>query len=178
MRRGSISSVLLVCGGGVQSILLLPLMARCIETIDLCIIYFIIIISNVYKDMSSWKKQKYYTNNKNQFTNYFSEKCVLTLFLKAPKGNNLISKSREFHNVGAAYINGLSKNELAHVLLIGGTHNKQGSNDARIRIVVLLTLSLIKSHTYSGAVLLTALCMFYVCCSELCGECLLCSGRC
>ena len=49
----------------------------------------------------------------------------------------------------------LSKNELAHVLLIGGTHNKQGSNDARVRIVVLLTLSLIKSHKYSGAVLLT-----------------------
>ena len=26
----------------------------------------------------------------------------------------------------------LSKNELAHVLLIGGTHNKQGSKDARV----------------------------------------------
>ena len=34
---GSISSELLVCGGGVRSILLLPLVARCIETIDLCI---------------------------------------------------------------------------------------------------------------------------------------------
>ena len=40
----------------------------------------------------------------------------------------------------------LLKNELAHVLLIGGTHNKRGSKDARVRIVVLLTLSLIKSH--------------------------------
>ena len=49
--------------------------------------------------------------------------------------------------------------ELAHVLLIGGTHNKQGSKDARERIVVLLTLKLIKSHKYSGAVLLTALCV-------------------
>ena len=46
-----------------------------------------------------------------------------------------------------------------YVLLIGGTHNKQGSKDARVRIVVLLTLSLIKSHKYSGAVLLTALCV-------------------
>ena len=64
-----------------------------------------------------------------------------------------------FHNVGAAYTKDLSKNELAHVLLIGGTHNKQGSKDARVRIVVLLTLSLIKSHKYSGAVLLTALCV-------------------
>ena len=37
MRRGSISSVLLVCGVGVRSILLLPLVARCLETIDVCI---------------------------------------------------------------------------------------------------------------------------------------------
>ena len=28
---------LLVCGGGVRSILLLPLVARCLETIDVCI---------------------------------------------------------------------------------------------------------------------------------------------
>ena len=82
----------------------------------------------------------------------------LNFFLKASKGNNRISKSRAFHNVGA-YTKDLSKNELAHVLLIGGTHNKQGSKDARVRIVVLLTLSLIKSHKYSGAVLLTALCV-------------------
>ena len=35
--RGSISSELQVCGGGVRSILLLPLVARCLETIDVCI---------------------------------------------------------------------------------------------------------------------------------------------
>ena len=35
--RGSISSELLVCGGGVRSILLSPLVARCLETIDVCI---------------------------------------------------------------------------------------------------------------------------------------------
>ena len=69
----------------------------------------------------------------------------LDSFLKALKGNNLISKSRVFHNVGAAYTNDRSKNEFAHLLLIGGTHNKQGSKDARVRIVVLLTLNLIKS---------------------------------
>ena len=60
-----------------------------------------------------------------------------------------------FHNVGAAYTKDISKNELARVLLIGGTHNKQGSKDARVRI----TISLIKSHKYSGAVLLTAFCV-------------------
>ena len=37
VRQGSISSELLVCGGGVRSILLLPLVARCLETIDVCI---------------------------------------------------------------------------------------------------------------------------------------------
>ena len=64
-----------------------------------------------------------------------------------------------FRNVGAAYTKDRSKNELAHLLLIWGTHNKQGSKDARVRIVVPLTLNLIKSHKYSGAVLLTALCV-------------------
>ena len=83
----------------------------------------------------------------------------LNSFLKASKGNNRISKSRAFHNVGAAYTKDLSKNELAHVLLIGGTHNKQGSKDACVRIVVLLTLSLIKSHKYSGVVLLIVVCV-------------------
>ena len=37
VRRGSISSELLRCGGGVHIILLLPLVARCLETIDVCI---------------------------------------------------------------------------------------------------------------------------------------------
>ena len=37
VRRGSISSELLMCGGGVRSILLLPLVARCLETIGVCI---------------------------------------------------------------------------------------------------------------------------------------------
>ena len=37
MRRGSLSSELLVCGGSVRSILLLSLVARCLETIDVCI---------------------------------------------------------------------------------------------------------------------------------------------
>ena len=83
----------------------------------------------------------------------------LNSFFESIKGQNRISKSRAFHNVGAAYTKDLSNNELAHILLIGGTHNKQGSKDARVRIVVLITLSLIKSHKYSGAVLLTALCV-------------------
>ena len=37
MMRGNISSELLMCGGGASSILLLPLVARCIETICVCI---------------------------------------------------------------------------------------------------------------------------------------------
>ena len=37
MRRGSLSSELIMCGGSVRSILLLFLVARCLETIDVCI---------------------------------------------------------------------------------------------------------------------------------------------
>ena len=37
VRRGSISLKLIMCGGGVRSILLLPLVARCLETLDVCI---------------------------------------------------------------------------------------------------------------------------------------------
>ena len=36
VRRGSLSSELLVCDGGVRNILLLPLVDRCLETIDVC----------------------------------------------------------------------------------------------------------------------------------------------
>ena len=37
VRRGSIFSELLMCGGGVCIILLWPLVGRCLETIDVCI---------------------------------------------------------------------------------------------------------------------------------------------
>ena len=37
VRWGSISSELLMCGGGVRCILLLSLVARCLETIDVCV---------------------------------------------------------------------------------------------------------------------------------------------
>ena len=37
VRLGSLSSELLMCGRGARSILLLPLVARCLETIDVCI---------------------------------------------------------------------------------------------------------------------------------------------
>ena len=47
VRRGSISSELLVCGGGVRSILLLPHVARCLETIDVCIWHMFVFMSVV-----------------------------------------------------------------------------------------------------------------------------------
>ena len=37
VKRESISSELIMCGGGVRSILLLPLVARCLDTLDVCI---------------------------------------------------------------------------------------------------------------------------------------------
>ena len=51
VRRGSISSELLVCGGGVRSILLLPLVARCLETIDVyiwCMFVFMSVVVTVW----------------------------------------------------------------------------------------------------------------------------------
>ena len=47
VRRGSISSELLMCSAGVRSILLLPLVARCLETIYVCIWYMLIFMSVV-----------------------------------------------------------------------------------------------------------------------------------
>ena len=47
VRRGSISSELLMCGGGVRSILVLPLVARCLETIDVCIWHIFVFMSGV-----------------------------------------------------------------------------------------------------------------------------------
>ena len=45
--RGSISSELIMCGGGVCSILLLPLVARWVETIDVCILHMFVLMSVV-----------------------------------------------------------------------------------------------------------------------------------
>ena len=47
VRRGSISSELIMCGGGVRSILFLPLVARCLETIDVCIWHMFVFMSVV-----------------------------------------------------------------------------------------------------------------------------------
>ena len=47
VRRGSLTSELLMCGGGACSILLLPLVARCLETIDACITRMFVFMSVV-----------------------------------------------------------------------------------------------------------------------------------
>ena len=47
VRRGSLFSELLMCGGGVRSILLMPLVARCLETIDVCIWHKFVFMSVV-----------------------------------------------------------------------------------------------------------------------------------
>ena len=51
VRRGSISSELLMYGGGVRSILFLPLVARCLETIDVfiwCMFVFMSVVLIVW----------------------------------------------------------------------------------------------------------------------------------
>ena len=47
VRRGIISSELIMCDRGVRSILLLTLVARCLETIDVCIWRMFVFISAV-----------------------------------------------------------------------------------------------------------------------------------
>ena len=54
VRRGSISSDLLMCGGGVRSILLLPLVVRCLETINVCI-WRMFFMSVVVRGVSLWE---------------------------------------------------------------------------------------------------------------------------
>ena len=53
--QGSISSELLMCGGGVRSILLLPLMARYLETIDVCIWLMFVFMSVVVAVWGLWE---------------------------------------------------------------------------------------------------------------------------
>ena len=55
VRRGRLSSELLTCGGGVRSILLLPLVARCIETIDVCIWRMFVFMSVVVTVWGLWE---------------------------------------------------------------------------------------------------------------------------
>ena len=47
VRRGIISSMLLMCGGGVRIILILPLVVRYMETIDVCIWIMFVFMSVV-----------------------------------------------------------------------------------------------------------------------------------
>ena len=56
VRRGKISSELLMCGGGVRSTLLLPLVARCLETIDVCIWHRFVFMSVVVVVWGSFGK--------------------------------------------------------------------------------------------------------------------------
>ena len=51
VRRGSISSELIMSGGGVRSIL--PLVARCLETIDVCIWHMFVFMSVVMTVLGS-----------------------------------------------------------------------------------------------------------------------------
>ena len=53
--QGSISSELLMRSGGARSILLLPLVARCLETIDVCIWYMFVFIYVVVIVLGLWE---------------------------------------------------------------------------------------------------------------------------
>ena len=55
VRQGSISSELLMCCGGVHNILLLPLMARCLETIYVCTCRMFVFMSVVVTVWGLWE---------------------------------------------------------------------------------------------------------------------------
>ena len=55
MRRGSLSSEMLMCVGGVRNILLLPLVARCLETIYVCIWGMFVFMSVVVTVWGLWE---------------------------------------------------------------------------------------------------------------------------
>ena len=55
VRRGGISLELLMCGGGVRIILLLPLVTRCLETIDVCIWRMFVFMSVVVIVWGLWE---------------------------------------------------------------------------------------------------------------------------
>ena len=48
VRWGSISSEMVMCGGGVRSILLLPFVARCLDTIGVCIWHMFVLMSDFF----------------------------------------------------------------------------------------------------------------------------------
>ena len=56
VRRGSTSSELLMCCGGVRSILLLSLVDRCLETIDVCIWRKFVLLSVVVTVWGLWER--------------------------------------------------------------------------------------------------------------------------
>ena len=55
VRRGSISTELLMCGGGGRSILLLPIVASCQETIDVYIWRMFVFMSVVVTVWGLWE---------------------------------------------------------------------------------------------------------------------------
>ena len=55
VRRVSLYSELVMCGGGVRIILLLPLVARCLETKDICIWRMFVFMSVVVTVWGLWK---------------------------------------------------------------------------------------------------------------------------
>ena len=54
VRQGSISSELLMCGGDVCSILLLPLVVRCLDRINVCIWRMFVFMSVVVTVWGLW----------------------------------------------------------------------------------------------------------------------------
>ena len=72
VRRVSLSSELLMCGGGVRSILLLHLVVRCLERIDVCIwrmfVFMSVVVFHVGQIVTSDKLSRRHVRHEEDFS--------------------------------------------------------------------------------------------------------------
>ena len=83
MRLGSLSSELLMCGGGVRSIFLLPLVARCLETIDVCIwrmFVFMSVVVTVWGLSAQGRRWAHYHYHLTFIMMYFLS-CIVYIYI-------------------------------------------------------------------------------------------------
>ena len=105
VRRGSISSKLIMCGGGVRSILLLPLVARCLETIDVCIqcmFVFLYVVATV------WVRWECLLCS-GRLYNGCDGCCVFCLYCDACSCSMSVSSCRCYMFVGLLFNNAVAK---------------------------------------------------------------------
>ena len=86
LRLGSISSELLMCSGGVRSILLLSPVSRCPETIDVCIWRMLVFISVV---VTVWGSVRMFVHPVAVLNATFCMTCSLLMLFTDARGDHM-----------------------------------------------------------------------------------------